>query len=126
MLDCDDVLAPPAFDWDSAVPKAVLPEPLADFLNHRGPCAPRPDCRRSRIRIYFRSKAVLCLPDGGRLGAYVADVSGRGMRILSPRQLFPGDRADVLLPTGKILSIEVARCRRMNAQCYDCGGTFVT
>lgn len=125
MLGRDHVLDAPAFDWDSAEPKTELSEPLEDFLSRRGECPVHPTCRRSRVRLYLRSKAEIRLPDGSRMGGYAADVSGKGMRILSPRQLFPGDRAEVLLPNGKVLPIEVVRCRRMTARCYDCGATFV-
>jgi hypothetical protein len=126
MLDCDDGVAASGFDWESAEPKTVLSSELAKYFNRRGHGAVRPDCRRSRVRVYMHSKAVLCHADGSRWGVYAADVSGVGIRLLAPHQLYPGDCYRLQLPTMKTISIEIVRCRRLSTTCYECGAIFAT
>jgi hypothetical protein len=126
MLDSGDVPEIDDFDWEGLALKARLPSNEPTFFQRRGACGMRSDCRRSRARLYLRSVGILQRGDGTRLGVYTADVSAKGVRLLSPVQLFPKDCCLLRLPTTRKLPIEITRCRRLESQCYECGAEFIT
>ena len=58
------------------------------------------------------------------LGTYTKDVSRQGVGFLSARcSLMPKELVKLRLPTTE-LSLEVARCRRLDQGCFDCGARF--
>jgi hypothetical protein len=59
------------------------------------------------------------------VGGYTKDVSRQGIGFLSPVQLMPLEQIEVHLPNGARYRLEVARCQRIEAFCYDCGAKFV-
>jgi hypothetical protein len=59
------------------------------------------------------------------LGAFTKDVSRQGIGFLSPVQLLPMEHIGLLLANGTEYALEVSRCRRVDQDCFDCGGRFV-
>ncbi len=74
------------------------------------------------IAISMRGKAVL-KRSAKLLGVYTKDVSRQGVAFLSPVPLLPKERVKLQLPAIE-LSLEVTRCRRIEAACFECGGKF--
>lgn len=124
MLDGSDQGILTADPWSAATLKARLPDEYDDFLERQGPTPCHFDSRRSFHRFYLRQKAILTR-DGDVLGVFTKDVSRRGFGILSPVQLLPKERVELKLPDGRTYHLEVARCRRVDAGCYDCGTRFI-
>ena len=54
----------------------------------------------------------------------LADLSRTGFRILHSEQLYPGELVSVRF-ADKHLRLQVARCRKMIAGCFDIGCTFL-
>ena len=73
--------------------------------------------------VFHAQKAVL-QRDEMKLGCYTMDVSRQGIGLLSPVQLLPLDRVQLHLPNGSELPLEIARCRRVDRGCFDCGARF--
>jgi hypothetical protein len=124
MLDLDHDTSLNELGWDALEHKAHLPEQLKHYFEPRGVLPVHPDSRRSYHRFYLRSKAII-EREGTFLGVYTADVSRKGLRFLSPVQLLPKERVRIQLPKTKEFQIEIARCRRIEDGCYECGATFV-
>ena len=109
--------------WETAAAKVALPEALkGEYFAVRGAEPVFHDNRRSFHRYYMRGKAVL---NRGKklLGVYTKDVSRQGVAFLSPVPLLPKERVKLQLPTVE-LSLDVTRCRRIEAACFECGGKF--
>ena len=81
------------------------------------------DSQRTYHRFYMRSKAVLTRGEE-RLGSFTKDVSRQGVGFLCPVQLMPLERVRLRLPSAE-LNLEVARCRRIADDCFECGARFV-
>jgi hypothetical protein len=113
-----------SFDWEAAKPKTRLPESLNAYFESHGPMPVHPESRRSYQRYYLRSKAIFRWRDGV-LGVYTTDASRKGIRFLAPMQLLPKERGRIQLPNTKAFQIEITRCRRVDACCYECGANFV-
>ena len=109
--------------WESAPTKVRLSEPFRKvFFAPRGAMPLYHDNRRVYHRYYMRGKAVVLRGDA-TLAAYTKDVSRQGVGFLSPVQLMPKERVKLRLPTAQ-LSLEIARCRRVDNGCFECGARF--
>jgi PilZ domain len=109
--------------WESTDPKVLLPAHLANFFEPQGAMPVRPDNRRGYHRYFMRGKAIL-KRNGVMLGSYTKDVSRQGVGFLSPVPLLPLQRVQLQLANGTELHLEVARCRRVDKDCFDCGARF--
>ncbi len=111
--------------WDTTDVKVQLPASMASgFLEESGPTPAYYDDHRTFLRFRLRTKAVLKHGEE-KLGAYLTDVSRKGAGFLSPVQLMPKDVVHLTLATCE-LHIEVTRCRRVDKDCFECGGKFVS
>ena len=109
--------------WECATAKVQLPAPMSkDFFARRGAMPLWQENKRAYHRYYMRGKALL-KRGNAVLGSYTKDVSRQGVGFLSPVQLMPKERVKLHLPTAE-LSLEVARCRRVDQGCFDCGARF--
>lgn len=109
--------------WELTDVKVQLPASMASgFLEASGPTPAYYDDSRSFLRFRLRTKAVLKHREE-KLGAYLTDVSRTGAGFLSPVQLMPKEIVQLTLATCE-LRIEVARCRRIEKDCFECGGKF--
>ena len=55
---------------------------------------------------------------------FVKDISRSSIAFLHFEQLFPRERADVILFDGGVRSIEISRCRKLQSDCYEVVGHF--
>ena len=109
--------------WEQASTK-VQPHFLSkDFFAQHGPAPVLGQNQRVYHRFYMRGKAVL-KRGNSVFGTYTKDVSRQGIGFLSPVQLLPKERVVLQLPV-KELGLEVARCRRIDKGCFECGAKFV-
>jgi hypothetical protein len=109
--------------WESAASKVRLTESDQKmFFEQHGAMALFHDNRRAYHRYFMRGKAVVLRGDA-TLAGYTKDVSRQGIGFLSPVQLMPKERVKLRLPTAQ-LSLEIARCRRVDQGCFECGGRF--
>lgn len=109
--------------WEATASKVELPDALkATFFNAQGPAPLFHDNRRTYHRFFLRGKAVLTRGDS-MIGAYTKDVSRQGVGFLSPVPLLPKERVKLRVPAAE-LSLEVARCRRLDSNCFECGARF--
>jgi hypothetical protein len=109
--------------WQAAPTKVKLPEACAEqFFDARGAMPLHHDNRRTYHRYFMRGKAVLKRGDL-LLGTYTKDVSRQGVGFLSPVQLLPKEKVKLTLPTTE-LSLQVARCQRIDQGCFECGARF--
>jgi hypothetical protein len=109
--------------WESAGVKVRLPESFHQmFFAPHGAMPVHHDNRRAYHRYYMRGKAVVLRGDSTQ-AAYTKDVSRQGVGFLSPIQLLPKERVKLRLPKTQ-LSLEIARCRRVEQGCFECGARF--
>jgi hypothetical protein len=110
--------------WEAAPTKVQLSGTFAErFFDVRGAMPLYHDNRRAYHRYFMRGKAVL-KRGKALLGTYTKDVSRQGVGFLSPVQLLPKEKVQLRLPTTE-LSLQIARCQRLDQGCFDCGGKFV-
>jgi hypothetical protein len=118
----DHELKPDA--WEGADQTVQLPESLAtSFFDKRGPMRLHHENNRSYHRYFMRAKALLKRGDL-LLGVYTKDVSRQGVGFLSPVELLPLESIELLLPDARALKLVVARCRRLDDSCFECGAGF--
>jgi hypothetical protein len=109
--------------WEAAPKKVTLSDSFRKaFFAPHGAMPMFHDNRRAYHRYFMRGKAVV-LRGGITLAAYTKDVSRQGVGFLSPVQLMPKEKVKLRLPTAQ-LSLEVARCRRVDQGCFECGARF--
>jgi hypothetical protein len=108
--------------WESAATKVRLSESLRQFMEQQGAMPVYHDNRRAYHRYFMRGKAVMLRGDA-TLAAYTKDVSRQGIGFLSPVQLLPKERIRLRVPKAQ-LSLEIARCRRVDQGCFECGARF--
>jgi PilZ domain len=124
MLGCRHDKSLIADEWEAADAHVQLPDALRnEFFNKRGPMPLHHENHRGYHRYFMRAKAVLKRNEL-RLGCYTKDVSRQGIGLLSPVPLLPLDRVEIHLPNGSVLPLEIARCRRVDRGCFDCGARF--
>lgn len=124
MLDRDDAASVIDDTWEAVEQKTRLPEDFEAFRAPRGPTPLQFDTRRAYRRFFLRHKAILNRQET-LLAVYTKDVSRQGIGILTPVQLLPRERVQLRLPSGVEYQLEIARCRRVVAGCYECGTRFV-
>jgi hypothetical protein len=106
----------------------VLPAEWGDFFQRRGPLAPREDETRRFVRQHFPTRALMELATSlvaipreyAKYVVLMKDISRQGACFLHIAQLFPGERVELTLSTGRI-PYTVMRCRRYNDCCYEVG-----
>jgi hypothetical protein len=108
--------------WESAATKVQLSDSLRQFMEQQGAMPVFHDNRRAYHRYFMRGKAVVLRGDA-TLAAYTKDVSRQGIGFLSPVQLLPKERVRLRVPKAQ-LSLEIARCRRVDQGCFECGARF--
>jgi hypothetical protein len=109
--------------WAATSAKVELSEPFKrKFMELQGPAPTYFDNRRTYHRYYMRGKAVLQRGNSA-IGTYTKDISRQGIAFLSPVALLPKERVKLRVAT-KELSLEVTRCRRLEANCFECGAKF--
>ncbi|HEX5105212.1 MAG TPA: PilZ domain-containing protein [Pirellulaceae bacterium] len=111
-----------------------LPQQLQterEFFGKSGPLPAAWNELRRYPRFYLRSFAqARIFPPGGdeppkQCTILTCDISRGGMAFLYKKQLFPGQRIDVMLHDGAERSVEVQWCRRIGDGCYWAGGRFI-
>jgi hypothetical protein len=106
-------------------------EPSSDFFEPHGLLPPSLEDVRRFPRCYFRSVAeatIHCLGSGQtpeQSHVLTRDLSRGGLSLLHSRQLFPGQRLDVLLADGRPRRVEVVWCRCQEPGTYLVGCRFV-
>ncbi|MDX1927921.1 MAG: PilZ domain-containing protein [Pirellulaceae bacterium] len=113
--------------------KVVLPQELRSFYAERGYLSSKPheDRRYARLNVrthahirFFPPPALLevgpVASDHQQGTVLVKDLSKTGIAILYHRQIFPGERFDVLLH-GRAIDATAVRCRRVGRLCYETG-----
>jgi hypothetical protein len=109
--------------WEATTSKVELPEQLrATFFGAQGPEPLFHDNKRSYHRYFMRGKAVLRRGET-TFGTYTKDISRQGVAFYSPVPLLPKERVRLRLAAAE-LSLEVARCRRVEPNFYECGARF--
>lgn len=109
-----------------------LPEPWDDHFTEWGEGAPYVGDVRQHRRLKARSYGVVWFGlawsaverPSGPLGIYTRDFSQRGCGLLCPIEIYPEEVLRVVLPTFW-MTLQVVRCRRINANCYDVGAVLV-
>ena len=120
MLDACDAEQLIESVWNSDAPAVELPAAWTDFFNRAGAMDRYYDEKRRFHRYYLRARGALEV-DGALHPIIVKDVSRVGVGFYSAAQWFPRDAGRVLLPTGRDFEIRVARCVRIQKNCYECG-----
>jgi hypothetical protein len=125
MLDVGDPTN--AFDqlWSSLPKRAALTEEVRAEHTRRGLTFTAPGDRRRHPRFYFWRRAILLRAADCTYAAYTLNLSKSGLRVLSPEQLFPCERVQLMLEADKEFMLEIRRCRRLAENCYECGAKFV-
>ena len=109
-----------------------LPEDAETFFAHRGPLASQYDEQRRYPRFHCRTEAALvckkslpgCPRQERNYRIYVKDISRSSIAFLHFEQLFPCERAEVIMFDGGVRSIEISRCRKLQSDCYEVVGHF--
>ena len=116
--------------------RVVLPDWLRAEFPKRGAVLTSYEEARQYPRYFLRGyehTAVLrCLPSLKGLhrtvdewAVYTVTLSRGGASFLHFEQLFPGERAQFLVPEKLDRTIEVKWCRRLGPQCYEAGAQFL-
>lgn len=116
--------------------KVILPESLRSFYTERGYLATKPHEERHYARLNVRSHGNirffqqtysqqfdLIASDEIQGTVLVKDLSRTGIAILYHRQVFPGERFELLVHSRSIDATAV-RCRRIGPKCYETGATI--
>jgi hypothetical protein len=116
--------------------KVILPEELQRFYAEQGYLATMPHEDRGHARLNVRTQGRIrfyptvsglpidLIPVDERRGAVlVKDLSKTGIAILYHRQIFPGERFDILIH-GRAIDATAVRCRRVGRQCYETGAAI--
>jgi hypothetical protein len=123
MLELDDGKKMIEELWEKTTAKVELSDSLRKrYFAVQGPMPTYYDNQRTYHRYFMRGKAVLQRGDA-LFGTYTKDISRQGVGFLSPVQLLPKEIVKLRLPTTE-LSLEIARCRRVEPGCFDCGARF--
>ncbi|MDX1962884.1 MAG: PilZ domain-containing protein [Pirellulales bacterium] len=118
---------------EQAVQRVLPPWPLDEFLSKQGITVSKYDDRRQYARLYFRQPVTLEVTGGlpsiprenDSIPTYCCDISRGGIAFLSPIELYPRETAILWLGNLGKKNVRIARCRRLAANCYEVGGTFM-
>ena len=108
--------------WRSIDSQAALPTSPEEFFGKAGP--KQADQQRAYERHYLRCQAIL-RRECETHAIYMKDCSRTGMGVISPVQLFPRQRVQLWMSPQRSYSLEIVRCRRLGANCYECGTIFI-
>lgn len=108
--------------------RVVLPPAWKDDFTRRGPQPVRLDEDRRYVRSRLRMQVLMDLTTTIPLVVrtcekhvvLMKDISRDGVGFLHSAQLFPGERVQLWLPTGR-REYTVVRCLRHNDSCYEIG-----
>ncbi len=106
--------------WVKLGCRIQLPEDEAAFLAKRGPAPSLYHERRKYRRFFYRGKSILTR-GGEHFAVYTKDVSRGSILIVHATQLFPRELVRLLLPNGSRLDLRIKRCRKVQANCFECG-----
>jgi hypothetical protein len=109
--------------WQAVASRTELPADCYDFFTPSGATSSMGVSRRQFVRIHLREQALLVRGDACH-AIYTKDASPKGVALLSPVQLFPQERIKLLLDGEPAMELELRRCRRLAARCYECGTVF--
>ncbi len=110
--------------WNAVASRAQLPCDAEEYFSARGVAGALCETRRQYFRMHMRETGIL-LRGVERHGIYTKDVSPKGVGFLSPVQIFPCERIQLLLHDKSKLDLELRRCRRIDDNCYECGTVYV-
>ena len=108
--------------WDSLESKAELAVPAEEFFSKSG--RKRPTEQRGFERHYLRCQAII-QRELEKHAVYMKDCSRAGMGLVSPVQLFPREQIQLWMNSQRSYALEIIRCRRVSASCYECGTIFL-
>jgi PilZ domain len=110
--------------WKDAVSVAVLPASMRpQFFAKTGHLPVYHENQRAFHRHYLRRKAILKWREK-MFGVFTKDISRQGIGLLSPVQLLPLEYVTLLLSSESSLQLKIARCRRIEKDCFDIGARF--
>lgn len=108
--------------WEKIESKAALPTTPEEFFGKSG-LKPLEE-HRAFVRHYLRCQGIL-RRDSETHAVYMKDCSRTGMGLVSPVQIFPRERIQLWMNPQRSYSLEIIRCRRISANCYECGTIFI-
>lgn len=108
--------------WEDLDLHASLPTSSEEFFSKSGAKPERE--HREFERHYLRCQAIV-RRELETFGVYMKDCSRAGMGLLSPVQFLPRERIQLWMQPQRSYSLEVIRCRRVQANCYECGTIFI-
>lgn len=123
MLDLSDAPQLSERTWLTLPERAKLPCSLRAYMAGGGEDRVRAASRRRYQRASLRSIAIGMTGDDA-LALYMKDVSRMGVGFYAPKNLLPQTLLKVWLPTGRMLSVKLTRCRRLGEGCFECGAAF--
>lgn len=110
-------------DWHALSSKVELPDSIGHHLRLHGHDGAMMGCQRQHARLPVHKMAILI--DGADQHACISkDVSRIGMGFYSPVDFLPKKTVRLWLPSGQIVSLRIARCRRRAKNCYEIGALF--
>ena len=112
------------FDWSKVDQQTQLPARLNDFFERHGMTPVQNESRRVFHRFFLRSRAIVRRNDMA-LGVYSVDASRSGICFLAPVEMEIKERVSIRLPKTKEFQLEIARCRQIDENCFECGAVFV-
>jgi hypothetical protein len=129
-------LAPPSQDAEAReriACKISIPREWLRKFQRTGAAPTIEDDARQFPRFYHCRRAVLyyrqTLPAVPRkkecYAVITGDISRAGVRFLHEEELYPREQMLLALPDGKQVEIEIARCARLNDQCFEVGARFL-
>jgi len=119
---------------ENSSPDVQLKESDREFFSKSGPLPLHWDDIRQFPRFYLRSRTEAVIfpfqsqPTQVPKTSHIVtcDVSRGGMHLMTPEQVFPGQRIDVTLVSGENRTLKVVWCRRLGDRCYSAGTQFMT
>jgi hypothetical protein len=108
--------------WASLPVPAELPAPAEEFFSKAG--QKRQVEQREFERHYLRCQAIM-RRECNQHAVYMKDCSRAGMGLISPVQIFPREQIQIWMNPQRSYALEVIRCRRIHANCYECGTIFL-
>jgi hypothetical protein len=124
MLDIGDQTN--TFDtvWSCLEQRVALTEEILAQHAKRGEMEGTSHERRRHKRFHFWGRAILVARESC-CACYTLNLSQSGIRVLSPKQLFPAQRVRLIVENGRAFELSVCRCQRLMDHCYECGTKFV-
>jgi hypothetical protein len=121
VLDINLLSSVPSRLWDTA---GVVAEPVGAHVAVSFEASEAAMNLRRHRRLPLRGQLLVVTPEV-LLGCQATDMSTAGLGFVSPVQLFPLDAIVVVTDQIGKLPLVVRRCRRKDAQSYQCGAEFI-